>query len=200
MARTDAIVLGAGIVGISVALHLAKRGLSVALVERARRRRADLLRQCRHDRGQHAICRRPFRPSLRALLRVALKRASEANYHLSLPAAGRALAAGLPRRVAAGSPRRNGAARSGRCLRARVAEHETLMAEAGALALSAQDRLAEDLPQRDAPSPRWQPEFDAGARIRPAAASRSTPQARRRSSPRSIRCSSTRCSGRRRRA
>ena len=33
MARTDAIVLGAGIVGTSVALHLAKRGLSVALVD-----------------------------------------------------------------------------------------------------------------------------------------------------------------------
>ena len=34
MARTDAIVLGAGIVGTSVALHLVKRGLSVALVDR----------------------------------------------------------------------------------------------------------------------------------------------------------------------
>ena len=34
MARTDAVVLGAGIVGTSVALHLAKRGLSVALVDR----------------------------------------------------------------------------------------------------------------------------------------------------------------------
>ena len=34
MARVDAIVLGAGIVGTSIALHLAKRGLSVALVDR----------------------------------------------------------------------------------------------------------------------------------------------------------------------
>ena len=34
MARTDAIVLGAGIVGVSAALHLAKRGLAVALVDR----------------------------------------------------------------------------------------------------------------------------------------------------------------------
>ena len=32
--RTDAIVLGAGIVGTSVALQLAKRGLSVALIDR----------------------------------------------------------------------------------------------------------------------------------------------------------------------
>jgi len=35
MARTDAIMLGAGIVGTSIALHLAKRGLSVALIDRA---------------------------------------------------------------------------------------------------------------------------------------------------------------------
>jgi glycine/D-amino acid oxidase-like deaminating enzyme len=34
MQRTDAVVLGAGIVGASVALHLAKRRLSVALVDR----------------------------------------------------------------------------------------------------------------------------------------------------------------------
>ena len=34
MARTDAIVLGAGIVGTSIALQLARRGLRVALVDR----------------------------------------------------------------------------------------------------------------------------------------------------------------------
>ena len=34
MAHIDAIVLGAGIVGTSVGLHLAKRGLAVALVDR----------------------------------------------------------------------------------------------------------------------------------------------------------------------
>ena len=34
MARVDAIVLGAGIVGTAVALHLAKRGMSVALVDK----------------------------------------------------------------------------------------------------------------------------------------------------------------------
>ena len=33
MARVDAIVLGAGIVGTSIGLHLAKRGLAVALVD-----------------------------------------------------------------------------------------------------------------------------------------------------------------------
>ena len=34
MARTDVIVLGAGIVGTSAALQLAKRGLAVALIDR----------------------------------------------------------------------------------------------------------------------------------------------------------------------
>src|SRR5262245_13407408 len=34
MARTDAIVLGAGIVGTSIALHLARRGLAVTLLDR----------------------------------------------------------------------------------------------------------------------------------------------------------------------
>ena len=34
MARTDVMVLGAGVVGASIALHLAKRGLSVALIDR----------------------------------------------------------------------------------------------------------------------------------------------------------------------
>ena len=34
MARTDAMVLGAGIVGTSVALHLVRRGMSVALIDR----------------------------------------------------------------------------------------------------------------------------------------------------------------------
>ena len=34
MARTDAIVLGAGIVGTSTALQLARRGLAVALLDR----------------------------------------------------------------------------------------------------------------------------------------------------------------------
>ena len=34
MARTDAMVLGAGIVGTSVALHLVRRGIVVALIDR----------------------------------------------------------------------------------------------------------------------------------------------------------------------
>ena len=33
--QTDVIVLGAGIVGTAIALHLAKRNLSVALIDRS---------------------------------------------------------------------------------------------------------------------------------------------------------------------
>src|ERR1043165_3620988 len=46
--RTDAIVLGAGIVGTSVALQLAKRGLSGILIDR--RGPGDELREHRRDR------------------------------------------------------------------------------------------------------------------------------------------------------
>ena len=79
MARVDAIVLGAGIVGTSIGLQLAKRGLAVALVDR-RPGRGDLLRQCRGDRRQHPLPPAPSDPL--ALLRVALKRAGS-HYHLT---------------------------------------------------------------------------------------------------------------------
>ena len=55
MARTDAIVLGAGIVGTSIALHLAKRGLSRRAGRPRRSGRGDLLRQCRRHRRQYAF-------------------------------------------------------------------------------------------------------------------------------------------------
>ena len=175
MARTDAIVLGAGIVGVSVALHLAKRGLSVALVDARGVGRADLLRQCRRHRGQARSCRRPFRASLSALLRVALQ--ARERGQLSSGASCRSVAPWLLAFRAASRPERIARPRgsTGRCLRARVAEHETLMAEAGALALFAQDRLAEDLPQRTRLRRRWRRSSIWRARFGIAAASRSTP-------------------------
>src|ERR1043166_2926611 len=80
MARTDAIVLGAGIVGTSVALHLVKRGLSVARVAR------------RGPGGETSygntgvivgasVFPTAFPRSLSKLIKIALKRAPEANYH-----------------------------------------------------------------------------------------------------------------------
>ena len=82
MARTDAVVLGAGIVGTSVALHLAKRGLSVALVDRRGPGEETSYGNAGVIEG-NTIFPPAFPSRLRALLRVALKRATEADYHLS---------------------------------------------------------------------------------------------------------------------
>jgi D-amino-acid dehydrogenase len=130
MARTDAIVLGAGIVGVSVALHLVKRGLAVALVDRG-------------DPGAgtsygnagiieaNTMFPASFPSSFGALLRIALKQAPEADYHVAF------LASVAPWLLAF---RRNSAPdrlvatmQAMRPLFARaIAEHEALMAEAGA--------------------------------------------------------------------
>lgn len=130
MARTDAMVLGAGIVGTSVALHLARRGLSVALVDRAR-----IGEQTSYGNAgiieSNTVFPPAFPSDVRALLRIAFKRASEANYHISfLPKITPWLlafrAASQPERLAQN-------ARLIRPLFSRaVAEHEALMAEAGA--------------------------------------------------------------------
>ncbi len=130
MARTDAIVLGAGIVGVSVALHLVKRGLAVVLIDRG-------------DPGQgtsygnagiiesNTLFPPPFPSRWSALLRIALKRAPEADYHPSF------LATVAPWLLAY---RRNSkpealmdTMRAMRPMFARaVVEHEALMAEADA--------------------------------------------------------------------
>lgn len=130
MARTDTIVLGAGIVGVSVALHLAKRGASVALVDRGPVGEETSYGNSGVIEGS-TILPPAFPPGLRALMRVAFKRASDANYHLSF----------LPRvapwlwafRAASQPSRIMETARLNRPLFARaLAEHEELMLEAGA--------------------------------------------------------------------
>ncbi len=82
MARTDAIVLGGGIVGTCAALHLAKRGLSVALVDRAGLGEQTSFGNAGIIEG-NTVFPPAFPNDLGALARIALKRASEANYHLS---------------------------------------------------------------------------------------------------------------------
>jgi D-amino-acid dehydrogenase len=130
MARTDAIVLGAGIVGTSIALHLVKRGMSVALVDRA-----GLGEQTSYGNAGIIEGNTVFPPAFPAnpgaLIRIALKRASEANYHLSfLPQAFPWL---MAFRAASSPERLAETARLIRPLYARaVAEHEALMAESGA--------------------------------------------------------------------
>ena len=82
MARTDAIVLGAGIVGISAALHLAKRGLAVALVDRRGPAEETSYGNAGVIEG-NTLFAHAFPKGFGALLRIALKQAPEANYHLA---------------------------------------------------------------------------------------------------------------------
>ena len=82
MARTDATVLGAGIVGTSIALHLAKRGLSVALIDRQAPGEGTSYGNAGVIEG-NTLLPHPFPQRMGAVLRVALKRATDANYHLS---------------------------------------------------------------------------------------------------------------------
>jgi D-amino-acid dehydrogenase len=130
MPRTDAIVLGAGIVGVSVALHLVMRRLSVALIDRDNPGRGTSY----GDAGiieANTLFPPAFPSSLKSLARIALKQAPEANYHLTF----------LPRVV----PwlldfRRNSAPEhiiaTMQAMRplfsASVSEHQALMADSGA--------------------------------------------------------------------
>jgi D-amino-acid dehydrogenase len=130
MARTDIIVLGAGIVGTSIALHLAKRGMAVALVDRRGPGEETSYGNAGVIEG-NTLFPHAFPVGLGALLRVALKQAPEANYHLSF----------LPRiapwlmayRTNSQGEGRFEFAETMRPLFARaVPEHEALMAESNA--------------------------------------------------------------------
>jgi len=130
MARTDALVLGAGIVGTSIALHLAKRGLAVALVDRRGPGEETSYGNAGVIEG-NTLLPHPFPRGLSALLRIALKRATEANYHLSfLPRVAPWL---LAYRSQSALRHRMAFAEAMRPLFARaLPEHEALIAEAGA--------------------------------------------------------------------
>jgi D-amino-acid dehydrogenase len=130
LAHTDIIVLGAGIVGTSIAVHLAKRGLAVALIDRGGPGEGTSYGNAGIIEG-NTIFPPAFPEDWRSLLRIALKRAPEANYHLAF----------LPRiapwliafRAASQPARLVETAQLMRPLFARaVAEHDALSAEAGA--------------------------------------------------------------------
>jgi D-amino-acid dehydrogenase len=130
MARTDAIVLGAGIIGTSIALHLAKRGLAVALIDRGGVGEQTSYGNAGVIEGS-TILPPAFPSRLDTLLRIALKRASEANYDIAF----------LPRvapwlwayRAASRPDRLAETARLNRPLFAHaLAEHEALMQESSA--------------------------------------------------------------------
>ena len=131
MARTDVIVLGAGIVGTSIALQLVRRGLAVALIDHGEPGAETSYGNAGVIEG-HTIFPPGFPSGLGALLRVALKRAPEANYHLRF----------LPRvlpwlwrfRANSSVAKMTETARAMRPLFAQaVAGHEELMQEANAL-------------------------------------------------------------------
>jgi len=130
MARLDAIVLGAGIVGTSIALHLAKRGLAVALVDRRAPGEETSYGNAGVIEG-NTIFPPAFPSDAMTLLRIALKRAPEASYHLSfLPQVAPWL---LAFRSASRPERLIETSRLMRPLFARaLPEHEALLAEAGA--------------------------------------------------------------------
>lgn len=131
MARTDAIVLGAGVVGTAIGLHLARRGLAVAQVDRRAPGEETSFGNAGVIEG-NTIFPPPFPNDFAALLRIALKRAPEANYHLAF----------LPKIVPwlmsyRAWSRPQEVAHTARLMRplfaAAVAEHEVLMAEADAM-------------------------------------------------------------------
>ena len=129
MARTDAVVLGAGTVGTSIALHFAKRGMSVALIDRGGVGEETSYGNAGIIEG-NTVFPPAFPSDFATLLRVALKRATEANYHLSfLPQ----IAPWLLAYRAATRPDK--LAEHARLIRpfyaSAVAEHETLLAESG---------------------------------------------------------------------
>ena len=130
MARTDAIVLGAGIVGVSVALHLAKRGLAVALVDRGEPGQATSYGNAGIIEA-NTLFPAAFPSRLKALVRIALKQAPEANYHATF------LAQVVPWLLAfrhnSAPDRLIATMQAMRPLFSRaVTEHQALMAEAGA--------------------------------------------------------------------
>jgi D-lysine oxidase len=129
LAHTDVIVLGAGIVGTSIAVHLAKRGLSVALVDRGGPGEGTSYGNAGIIEG-NSIFPPAFPADWASLIRIALKRAPEADYHLSfLPRIAPWL---LAFRAASQPARLLETAQLMRPLFAKaVAEHEALSAEAG---------------------------------------------------------------------
>ncbi len=130
MARTDVIVLGAGIVGTSVAVHLVKRGLSVALVDRGGAGEGTSYGNAGIIEG-NTIFPAAFPSDWATVVSIALKRSPLANYHLAfLPK----IAPWLLAFRAASQPRRLvETVQAMRPLFARaVAEHEALVMESGA--------------------------------------------------------------------
>lgn len=133
MVRADVLVLGAGMVGVCCALHLARRGRSVVLVDRRGAGEETSF-------GNAGLIQRegvvpyPFPRDWRTLLRIAQNRSIDARYD---PRALSALAPFLWRYWRNSEPRRHAAiARHyAPLIEACVVEHDALATEAGATGL-----------------------------------------------------------------
>jgi len=131
--KADAIVLGAGIVGISVAVHLQKRGRATVLVDR--RGAAE-----ETSYGNAGLVQREgvypygFPHDFGALFRYGLNRTIDAHYH---PSAIPKLAAFLWRYWTHSHPKRHAliAKAYAELINHCIVEHQALIAEAGAHAL-----------------------------------------------------------------
>lgn len=130
MAQADVIVLGAGIVGASIALQLARRGVSVALVDRQAPGEETSYGNAGVIGGA-GVYPPAFPRNWSRTLQVVFKHAADANYHLTaLPQVAPWLFA-FWRQSSPDKLRANGLAAWP--LRAHaVAEHELLLSEAGA--------------------------------------------------------------------
>jgi len=127
--KADVIVLGAGIVGVSTALHLVKRGRSVILVDR----RGAAEEASYGNTGiiqTEAIVPYTFPRDIAKLIKYGVNRTSEANYHVGALAH---LAPLLFRYWRNSSPERIAASARAYLPLTRLclAEHEALMTEAG---------------------------------------------------------------------
>ncbi len=131
--RSDVLVLGAGIVGTSIALHLVKRGRSVTLVDRQAPGEGTSFGNAGVIGGA-GVYPTAFPRRFSSLLRVALRRSPEANYHWrALPGVLRWL---WEYRRASSPARLEEIARAMRPLMASaLSEHEALMRESDALHL-----------------------------------------------------------------
>jgi D-amino-acid dehydrogenase len=163
MARHDIVVLGAGIVGVCVALHLQKRARSVVLVDR--RGAAE-----ETSFGNAGLIQREgvypygFPHDFGALLRYGFNRTIDAHYH---PSALPTLAPFLWRYWHYSRPARHAevARRYAKLIEHCVTEHEVLIAEAGAGEFIRRGgwmkvfRTARERDLRFAEAERWQREF-----------------------------------------
>ena len=166
--RADIVVLGAGIVGICCALHLQKRGLSVALVDR--RGAAE-----ETSFGNAGLIQREgvypygFPHDFGALLRYGLNRTIDAHYH---PSALLELAPFLWKYWHYSRPARHAEVAKvySKLIEHCVSEHETLAAEAGAGGFLRRTgwlkvfRTARERDRRFEEAARWRREFGIESR------------------------------------